>query len=114
MNPVTICLLAAGSPPKIIIYDTESGREVTKLDIPGDIDDIYYDVVNKRIYASCGEGFLSVFQEKGANEYTPLAKIPTARGARTSLFVPEQKQLYLAVPRRGEQQAEIRLYAVEP
>ncbi len=101
-------------PPKIIIYDTESGGEVTKLDIPGDIDDIFYDGVNKRVYASCGEGFLSVFQEKGANEYTLLAKIPTARGARTSLFVPEQKQLYLAVPRRGEQQAEIRFYAVEP
>jgi hypothetical protein len=48
-------------PLKIIIYDTESGREVTKLDIPGDIDDIFYDGVNKRIYASCGEGFLSVF-----------------------------------------------------
>lgn len=101
-------------PPKIIIYDTESGREVTKLDIPGDIDDILYDGMNKRIYASCGEGFLSVFQEKGANEYTPLAKISTARGARTSLFVPEQKRLYLAVPRRDKQQAEIRLYAVEP
>lgn len=101
-------------PPKIIVYDTESGKEVTKLDVPGDIDDIFYDGANKRIYASCGEGFLSVFQEKGANEYTPLAKIPTARGARTSLFVPEHKRLYLAVPHRGGQQAEIRVYALEP
>ncbi len=43
-----------------------------------------------------------------------LARIPTATGARTSLFVPEQKYLYLAVPPRGDQQAEIRVYAIEP
>lgn len=101
-------------PAKIIIYDTELGREITQLDLSGTIDDIFYDDVNKRIYASCGEGFLSVFQEKGANEYTHLAQIPTAQGARTSLFVPELKRLYLAVPRHGEQQAELRIYAVEP
>jgi len=36
-----------------------------------------------------------------------------AIGARTSLFVPEQARLYLAVPHRGDQQAEIRVYATE-
>ncbi len=100
--------------PKIIIYDTELGKEVSKLDISRDIDDIFYDGVNKRIYASCGEGFLNVFQQNGANEYTPPVKIPTAQGARTSLFVPEQRRLYLAVPRRDKQQAEIRVYAAGP
>ncbi len=43
-----------------------------------------------------------------------LARIPTATGTRTSLFIPEQKRLYLAVPHRGDQQAEIRAYAIEP
>jgi hypothetical protein len=39
-----------------------------------------------------------------------LEKIPTASGARTSLFVPELNRLYLAVPHRGDQQAEVRVY----
>jgi hypothetical protein len=33
-------------------------------------------------------------------------------GARTSLFVPYQDRLYLAVPHRGAQKAEIRVYEV--
>ncbi len=101
-------------PPKIIVYDTESGMEVSRLDIAGDIDDIFYDLVRKRIYASCGEGILNVFQQNDADHYTALSRIPTAGGARTSLLVPEQGRLYLAIPHRKEQQAEIRVYAVEP
>ncbi len=101
-------------PPKIIVYDTESGKEVTRLDIAGDVDDIFYDAANKRIYASCGEGLINVFQQDDANHYKGLARIPTATGARTSLFVPEEKYLYLAVPHRGDRQAEIRVYEIEP
>jgi hypothetical protein len=37
----------------------------------------------------------------------------TAAGARTSLFVAEQDRLYLAVPHRGDQRAEIRVYEIE-
>jgi Transposase DDE domain group 1 len=39
-----------------------------------------------------------------------LAHMATAAGARTSLFVPEQSRLYLAVPHRGGQKAEVRVY----
>ncbi len=101
-------------PQKIIVYNKESGKEVVRLDIGGDVDDIFYDAMRKRLYASCGEGFISVFQQNDADHYRALAKIPTASGARTSLFVPEQRHLYLAVPHRGDQQAEIRVYALEP
>lgn len=38
------------------------------------------------------------------------AHIPSAAGARTSLFVPSLDRLYLAVPHRGAQAAEIRIY----
>ena len=102
------------TPAKIIIYDTESGRIVGSLDVAGDIDDVFYDLKAKRLYASCGEGFIDVFQQTDPNHYAVMAKIATARGARTSLFVPEQGRLYLAVPHRGEQEAEVRVYTVQP
>jgi len=41
-------------------------------------------------------------------------KIATAPGARTSLFVPEMGRLFLAVPHRGAQAAEVRIFAVRP
>lgn len=34
----------------------------------------------------------------------------TAAGARTGLFVPDQDRLYVAVPHRGSQRAEVRVY----
>jgi len=38
------------------------------------------------------------------------AHFPSAAGARTSLFAPTSNRFYLAVPRRGGQASEIRIY----
>jgi len=45
-----------------------------------------------------------------ADHYVSTAKIATASGARTSLFVPDLHRLYLAVPHRGAQEAAILVY----
>ena len=102
------------NPAKIIIYDTVAGQTIGRIDIAGDIDDVFYDSKAKRLYASCGEGFIYDFQQIDPDHYAVMAKIPTAKGARTSLFVPRQGRLYLAVPHRGDQPAEVRVYAVQP
>lgn len=101
------------NPSIIVIFDTESGKPEEVLNIPGDVDDLHYDRKGRRLYASCGEGYIAVFKEAGGSRYELIAEIPTVKKARTSLFVPEQGRLYLAVPRRGEQQAEIRVYTVD-
>jgi hypothetical protein len=43
-----------------------------------------------------------------------MGRIATAKGAATSLFIPDLDWLCLAVPQRDGQQAEIRVYAVVP
>ena len=48
-----------------------------------------------------------------ANTYKAFARIDTANRARTGLFVPEQDTLFVGVPHRGSQEAEIRAYHVE-
>jgi DNA-binding beta-propeller fold protein YncE len=100
-------------PAKLLVYDTQSGRVTAALDIAGDTDDLFYDAARKRLYVSCGAGFLDIVQQQDADHYARLARIPTAAGARTSLFAPELGRLYLAVPHRGSQQAEIRVYAAQ-
>jgi DNA-binding beta-propeller fold protein YncE len=97
-------------PAKVLMYDTTTGKESGSFDIVGDTDDLFYDAARKRVYVTGGEGYLDVFQEQDANRFTRLAHIATAGGARTSLFVPELTRLYLAVPHRGNQKAEIRIY----
>jgi DNA-binding beta-propeller fold protein YncE len=97
-------------PARALVYDTTSGKELTAFDIVGDTDDLFYDAARKRLYVSGGEGFVDVFQSDAANRFTRLARIPTAAGARTALFVPEISRLFLAVPHRGSQRAEIRVF----
>lgn len=97
-------------PPKVLVYDTATGKESGSFDIVGDTDDLFYDSSRKRLYISGGEGYLDVVQEQEANRFTRVAHAATAAGARTSLFSPEQSRLYLAVPHRGSQKAEIRIY----
>ena len=99
-------------PSKLVVLNTESGEVVAKIDISGDSDDIFYDSKRHRIYAICGAGKIDIIEQTDANNYKAVTKIDTADGARTGLFVPERDALFVAVPHRGSQQAEIRCYQV--
>jgi DNA-binding beta-propeller fold protein YncE len=99
-------------PAKLLVLDTETGEMVASLDSSGDADDIFYDARTKRIYVSGGEGAISVFEQVSPDDYRLAGKVDTAEGARTSLFVAESGTLYVAVPRRGGQQAEVRAFQI--
>lgn len=100
-------------PAKVLVYDTESGKVVTEFACPGDTDDIYFDAARKRLYVAGGEGFLEAFQQQSPDKYVSLGKIATASGARTAIYVPDWNRLILAVPHKGNQGAELRIYQVE-
>ena len=100
-------------PSKLLVLNTDSGDVAAKIDISGDPDDVFYDSKRHRIYAICGAGKIDIIEQTDANNYKNVTKIDTADGARTGLFVPERDTLFVAVPHRGSQQAEIRVYGVE-
>jgi DNA-binding beta-propeller fold protein YncE len=106
-------LAVTRKPARLIVVDTESGKTVASHPAVGDADDTFYDATHKRVYISGGDGFIDVFDQRDPDHYQLIGRIPTARGARTSLFVPELNRLYLAVPHRGNQRAEIRAYQAQ-
>lgn len=106
--------LGCRRPAKLLVYDTQSGTFVTAVDIVGDTDDLFYDSTQKRLYVIGGEGLITVLEQQDADHYRLVQKIPTAAGARTGLFVPELGKLFVAVPHRGAQRAEIRVYNSSP
>ena len=57
-------------PARLLVFDTNTGKTVQSLPAVGDCDDLFYDRARKRIYASGGEGAISVFQQKDADHYT--------------------------------------------
>ncbi len=102
------------SPARLLVLDTETGETITGLDSPGDADDVFYDAKNKRVYVSGGEGAVSIFEQVDPDHYEPAGEVSIAQGARTSLFVAETDTLYVAVPHRGSQQAEVRVFEPDP
>jgi hypothetical protein len=64
------------------------------------------------VYASCGGGSVDIFGIDDKLAVRRLERVITAPGARTSLFVPERNQLFVAVPTRPPQRAELRIFAV--
>jgi len=100
-------------PARLVVFDTTIGTVVTDLAISGDTDDMFYDAKLKRLYISCGEGFVDVIDQRDANSYQLRERIPTRAGARTSFFSAEMNELFLAVPQHGNQDAEIRVFQEE-
>jgi DNA-binding beta-propeller fold protein YncE len=105
------------APPRMAVLDTRSGRVVAALPCVQNSDDVYYDAARGRIYVAGGEGYISVFQQKDADHYELLAKVPSAVGARTAGYFGKGGKgfdlFYLAVPARADHGAEVLIYTVQ-
>jgi DNA-binding beta-propeller fold protein YncE len=103
------------SPAQLGVFSMTDGRQVATIETCGDADDLFVDAKRRRVYVSCGEGFLDVFETKEKQaDYRRIAHIPTASGARTSLFVPELDVLLLAVRVRSATPAAIWVFRPMP
>src|SRR5947209_1056582 len=106
--------LGVRTPPSIVVLNSETGQKVAELPTAAILDGLSFDPVTRRIYTTGGEGFLDVTQQVDADHYRQIAHIATGPVARTSLFVPEWKQLFVAVPRDKERGAELRVFQTVP
>ena len=100
-------------PSRMVVLNTDSGDVVSKIEISGDADELFYDAKHRRIYAVCGAGKIDIIEQADPNRYNVSGGVDTGDGARTGFFVPERDTLFVAVPHRGSQKAEIRAYHVE-
>jgi DNA-binding beta-propeller fold protein YncE len=98
------------TPPRLLVFDTESGTEIASAEIAGSSDDLFYDSAKGRSYVLTSQGAIDVFQQRDANHYDHIACINIPALTQTGLFVPEWGKLFAAVPNQAEQGAEIRVY----
>ena len=101
--------LGTRKPPMLIVFDTESGKQITQLDSVPSIDGVWYDAMRKRVYVT-GNGFIAVYGQKGADDYTPMVKVATEADSQPSIWVPQFNRLYFSVPQAGNRDAEILVY----
>jgi hypothetical protein len=103
------------TPPEMIAMDSKSGKEVAHVPTPEGMDGVYFDEGRKRVYVSGGRdlpvGFAFVYQQKDADHYEIIGKIPTRGGAGTSFWSPELNRYYVAAPANDKEEAAILVYA---
>lgn len=97
-------------PAKLIVYDSETGKELFSAPMVGDVDDLYWDAKSKSVYISGGGGAVNIFKQTGDTTYEKIADIKTRNGARTSLLVPELGLFLIAARADGDQQAALLVY----
>jgi len=103
-------LIGCRAPARMLAIDTETGKQTASIEIVGDTDDLFYDAAKSRVYVIGGGGFVDVFDQKDPDHYDRIAHIGTGAGARTGLFVADWGELFVAVPHRGEQRAEVLIF----
>lgn len=102
--------VACRQPARLLVFEPSDGHIYDSLPLSGDADDVFLDEACGRLFVSCGAGSIDLFDRTEKGAYLPVGKVETAPGARTCLYSPTEERLYLAVPRRGDRPAEIRVY----
>ena len=110
--------LGTRTPPQMIVMDSGSGKEVAVLPTVEGMDGVYFNEKQKRIYISGGRdndvGYIFIYQQKDADHYEAIGKIPTRSGAGTSFWSPELNRFYVGAPASDKQEAAILVFEPQP
>ena len=84
-------------PGKLVVLNSDTGASLASFTAPERTDEVVFDKANGRVYVLGGEGYIGVYQEKDADHFAELAHVPSAKGAKTGILIPELNRLFVAV-----------------
>ncbi|GGA84014.1 YncE family protein [Puia dinghuensis] len=87
--------LFAGCDKQLVVMDATNGNVVTKLPIGDGCDGVGFDEGLDLVFASCGEGKLTVIKETSASSFSVIDNVPTKRSARTVAVDSKMHAVYL-------------------
>jgi hypothetical protein len=99
--------IASRNPPALGVLDSKTGKVVTSVEAPDGSNDLWYDTARKRFYKSAVEGVVGVFEQRDADHYALVAKVPSVPGSATSYFAPALNGLSVPAPPFGGQPAQV-------
>ena len=88
--------LFAGCNKQLVVMDATSGAVVATLPIGNGCDGVGFDEGLKLVFASCGEGVLTVIKESSASSFSVIDNVPTKRSARTCAVDSRTHSVYLS------------------
>lgn len=87
--------LFAGCDKMLIVLDMTTGKNVDKITIGDGCDGVAFDNNLKYIFASCGEGKLTIIHEVSGNDFKVIDNVPTKRSARTIAIDEKTHEVFL-------------------
>jgi len=81
--------------PKMVVMDAATGKVITSFPLGAGVDFGAFDPSASLIFFSCGDGTLSIYHEKSANEYEDAGPVKTQPSAKTMAFDPKTKKIFL-------------------
>jgi YVTN family beta-propeller protein len=87
--------LFAGCDKQLVVMDAANGNVVTRLPIGDGCDGVAFDSGLGLVFASCGEGKLTVIKELDAARFRVIDNVPTKRSARTCTVDPNTHTVFL-------------------
>ena len=101
-------------PGQIVVFDSQTGKELQTLSIGKGTDDLMFDPASKRIYAtSGGAGVVNVYKETDPDHYQSLGQVPSGPGGKTGLLAPQLSRLFVPVPARGSAPSAVYVYQLQ-
>lgn len=81
--------------PKMAVMDAATGKVISSFRIGTGVDYAEFDPESRLIFFSCGDGTLNIFHQKSADEYEDAGAVRTQPSAKTMVFDPKTKQIFL-------------------
>jgi DNA-binding beta-propeller fold protein YncE len=107
-------LIGTRTPPQMVVIDSNTGKEVASLPTVEGMDGVYFNAGQKQVYVSGGRdndvGYVFVYQQKDADHYELIGKIPTKAGAGTSFWSPDLNRYYVGAPAHDNEEAAILVF----
>jgi DNA-binding beta-propeller fold protein YncE len=94
---------------QVVIFDTNTGKELQAAPIVKGVDDITYDPGSKRIYA-IGGGTIDILEQTDADHYRTLGSVAAGADAKTGRLIPQINRYFAAVPQTGAAPTSIQVF----
>jgi DNA-binding beta-propeller fold protein YncE len=82
--------------PKMVVMDAATGKVIHSFPIGAHVDYATFDPSSNLIFLSCGDGTLSIYLEKSADDYEDAGVVSTQPSAKTMAFDPKTKKIFLS------------------
>jgi hypothetical protein len=93
----------------VVVFDSNTGKELQALAIAKGVDDLEFDAANRRLY-SAGNGTVDVYQEIDADHFKLLGSIAAQPQSKTARLAPQINRYFVAGPQIGEGAATIQVF----